>query len=198
VNGLGVSRGVSGLLAACCCLGVVSVDAAKSDPPAAMGQKRASPLTRIPVTATAIVEHASIQPDGSTRIGILFDIEEGWHIYWKDPGDAGVATQVEWSGPAGVSISALDWPAPQEFADAGNIRTFGYTTSVVLSNVLAMTPEASGVMAVPLRANVRWVACEHICLPGSATLELNLPVSAEPPALSANADRFPPIHSQRD
>ncbi len=163
-----------------------------------MGQKRASPLTRIPVTATAIVEHASIQPDGSTHIGILFDIEEGWHIYWKDPGDAGVATQVTWSGPEGASIGPLDWPAPQEFADAGNIRTFGYTGSVVLSNVLTLTPDASGVRVVPLQANVRWVACRQICLPGSAALELNLPVSVAPPVASANAGRFPPLHSQRD
>jgi len=198
VNGLGVSRVLSGALAAWCCLGVASVGAAERSEPASTAQQRPTRAPQVPVTATAIAEHTSVQPGGSTRIGILFEIEDGWHIYWKDPGDAGVATKVEWSGPAGVSISTLDWPAPQEFVDAGNIHTFGYTESVALSNVLAMTPEASGLTAVPLQAKVRWVACEHICLPGSTTRDLSLPVSTEPPALSANANRFPPVHSNRD
>lgn len=198
MKGLGVSRALSGILAAWCCAGVVSVGAAERDEPVSMLAEQRTLLAPSPVTATAIAEHTSIQPDGSTRIGVLFAMEGGWHIYWKDPGDAGMATQVEWSGPEGVSIGPIDWPAPQEFVDPGDIHTFGYTAHVVLSQTLTMTPPAAELTSVPLHAALRWVACERICLPGSAALELNLPVSAEPPVPSRDADRFPPVQHSPD
>ena len=57
-----------------------------------------------PVTVELITEYASIQPGGQTKIGVHFDLEEGWHIYAKDPGDAGLPTKVIWKGPASVKF----------------------------------------------------------------------------------------------
>lgn len=148
------------------------------------------------VTAAMITEHVSIQPGGRTRIGVHFEMAEGWHIYAEDPGDAGLPTAIAWSSPAGVSVGALQWPSAEEFVDPGDIRTYGYAGAVVLSSPVTLAPRWPGGGSVPIRAAVTWLACKQICIPGSLELELALPVSAQPGPLSANAELFDQIDEQ--
>ncbi len=146
-----------------------------------------------PVKAELIAEHASVQPGGSTHIGVHFDLEDGWHIYWKEPGDAGLPTTIVWQGPSWVSFGPLHWPPPQQFQDPGDIRTHGYSGTVVLYSTLQCQLAAiGGQYPVPLtvHATVKWLACKELCVPGSAELDLSLPVSADPPALSTHAELF--------
>ena len=143
-----------------------------------------------PVTAELIVRHGSVQRGGSTRIGVLFDIEPGWHIYSKDPGDAGLPTTIAWSGPSGVSFGPIEWPTPQQFLDPGEIRTSGYTGAVVLQSTLSLAPQPSAEPSLPIKASVEWLACKELCLPGSARLEVTLPVSPQSPVLSTHAELF--------
>lgn len=154
-----------------------------------------------PVTAELIAAQTSIQPGGTTQIGVLFRMEEGWHIYAEEPGEAGLATSVSWSVPASVSVDSLQWPPPQAFAEPGDIRTFGYEGAVVLPSLLRLAsdqPEADPPLAgadphgtLPITAEVSWLACRDICIPGSATLALVLPISPHPPEPSAYAEWFP-------
>lgn len=146
-----------------------------------------------PVTPTLIAEHASIQPGGATRVGVLFEIEEGWHIYAQDPGDAGLPTKVTWSGSERLSFGPLQWPEPHEFLDPGDIRTFGYKEQVLLASTLALQGAAEifyGAGDIPIRADVTWLACKDICIPGKADLDLVLPFSVDPPAPSTHAPLF--------
>jgi thiol:disulfide interchange protein DsbD len=156
----------------------------------------ASPFARPeaqPVVATLITEHASIQPGGTTRVGIYFEIEPGWHIYAQHPGDAGMPTTIEWAEFAGATFGPIEWPPHEEFLDPGNIRTFGYSGHTVLAQTLTLitreTPDT-----VPLQATVKWLACHDICIPGSAELQVTLPVSAQPPVLSAHSELFDHTH----
>lgn len=155
--------------------------------------KFATPEGGHPVSAELIAEHASIQPGGATRVGVHFELEEGWHIYAHDPGDAGLPTTVIWKPLEGQRYGPLQWPPHQEFVDPGDIRTRGYSGSVVLSSTLTISPRAVSSppgAAQGIRARAEWLACKEICLPGSADLELGLPVSIAPPALSAHAELF--------
>ena len=142
-----------------------------------------------PVTAELIAKHASVQPGGRTQVGVLFEIERGWHIYAKDSGDAGLPTSIKWAGPPGAHFGDLAWPPHQEFQDPGDIHTFGYAGSVVLSSSLSLDPGYADAVA-PVSAHVEWLACHEICLPGSADLELKLPVGPEPPRSSTHAQHF--------
>jgi thiol:disulfide interchange protein DsbD len=146
------------------------------------------------VQAELIAEHASIQPGGSTRIGVHFDIEEGWHIYADPPGDAGLPTKVVWSAPFG-SIGSLQWPTPHEFLDPGDIRTSGYERLLVLTSryTIPAAWRESPPNPIPITAKVRWLACRNICIPGSAQLDLSLPISDQPPAFSTHAQLFEQI-----
>lgn len=143
-----------------------------------------------PVSAELVTEHASIPPGGKTRVGVLFKIQEGWHIYYKDPGDAGLATAIAWAPFPGAIFGELQWPEPSHFTDSGNIHTNGYAKQVVLSNQLTLvtreTPDA-----VSLHAKVKWLACHEICLPGSAELDASLPVNSSAQTPSPYARFFP-------
>jgi thiol:disulfide interchange protein DsbD len=137
-----------------------------------------------------MAEHAAIRPGGSTRLGVRFQIEPGWHIYAQEPGDAGLPTKVTWMVPDEVSVEPLQWPPPTAFLDPGNIRTFGYDGSAVLSSRIHLAADASA-HEIPVRATVSWLACKELCLPGSAELSAVLPISSEPPAVSSDAALFP-------
>lgn len=148
-----------------------------------------------PVKAELIAEHASIQPGGGkTHVGVHFNLEEGWHIYADPPGDAGIATTIEWSGEcADFSALGTRWPRPQEFVDPGNIRTFGYDGSVVATIEMANRCEYFQVTKdskMSVGAKVRWLACHDICIPGSAELTLALPLTLESPRPSTHAELF--------
>jgi thiol:disulfide interchange protein DsbD len=143
-----------------------------------------------PVTAELIAEHASIQPGGRTRVGVHFDLEEGWHIYAKEPGDAGLPTKVTWHLLPEATFGPLQWPKPQEFIDPGDIRTVGYSGTVVLYSLLTITTQVPADRLLPIVATVEWLACRDVCVPGATTLELSLPVSSTPPALSTHAELF--------
>ncbi len=171
-----------------CCLSLVA--ASKQAPPA--GFSGFQPAGGHPVTAELITEHASIQPGGQTKVGVHFDLEEGWHIYAQEPGDAGLPTTITWNAPEEATIGPLQWPKPHEFLAAGDIHTFGYAGTVVLSSTMTLV-QGTKSDAIPLRAKVAWLACKDICVPGSANLEMTLPVTANPPAFSTHAQFFEQI-----
>ena len=142
------------------------------------------------VRAELIAEHASIQPGGTTRIGVHFELEEGWHIYADPPGDAGLPTKIDWTVPNGLSVGPLQWPPAQELEDPGDIRTFGYTGTVVLYSTLSYQAWRDAYQSILVKATVKWLACKALCVPGSAELGLSLPVSADPPVFSTHAQLF--------
>lgn len=140
-----------------------------------------------PVTAELITEHVSVQPGGQTRIGVLFTLEPGWHIYAKEPGDAGLPTTIEWTAPLDATIGSVHYPAPKAFLDPGDIQTFGYDSQVLLWSPLS-TQGASG--ELPVRAQVKWLACKDICIPGKAERHIAIPIRADPLAPTSHAPLF--------
>jgi hypothetical protein len=105
----------------------------------------------------------------SIFLGVRFDIRPGWHIYWKNPGGAGLATDVQWRLPAGVEVRELLWPVPIAFTQSGDIPGYGYEGEVVLAAEL----RSSGAVpdAAVVGASVSWLACKDVCVLGSAELE---------------------------
>ena len=48
------------------------------------------------VAARLITETDGVATDQPFRVGILFDIQPGWHIYWRNPGDSALPTRIAW------------------------------------------------------------------------------------------------------
>lgn len=111
-------------------------------------------------------------PAQSFLVGVHLQIEPSWHIYWKYPGDAGMATSVKWKLPEGFTVSDLMWPVPIAFEQPGQIQGMGYEDEVVL--LARVTPPAGWSGVATIGAQVSWLCCETTCVPGKASLQLEV------------------------
>jgi thiol:disulfide interchange protein DsbD len=125
-----------------------------------------------PVRARLIAESDAITPGGSVWLGVHLDQDPGWHTYWKNSGDAGLPTEVDWELPEGFTVSALVWPAPHRYVEAGDLITFGYSDNALLLAQLTAPSDLTG--SVTIRAGVGWLMCKELCIPGSENVELTL------------------------
>ena len=133
------------------------------------------------VTAALVAETASVAPAATLWVDLHLAIKPGWHVYWRNPGDSGLPTTIEWNLPSGFSAGGISWPVPERFVQGG-IGNYGYAESVdLLVPIIAPKELVVGGTAV-LAAQASWLACADICIPGSAKLSLSLPVAAGPVA----------------
>lgn len=142
------------------------------------------------VKASLLTDVDAIQPGQRFRIGVLYQMEPGWHIYWKYSGDSGIPTKIDWQLPAGFKVGELQWPLPVRDKEPGDLQVFIYNSEVLLfADVEA--PEELPPGPVELRARSDWLVCQSLCIPGSAQLSMKLNVG--PPASSTSQaifDRF--------
>jgi len=126
-------------------------------------------------TVDLIAERTSVQPARPFWVGLHFQLEKGWHIYWTNPGDSGEPPRVKWNLPAGFQAGSLRWPIPRRIEDHSLID-YGYQNEVLLP-VEIRPPASLGMGAdVQLSATVNWLVCREICVPGRAALALTLPI----------------------
>ena len=113
--------------------------------------------------------------DEGLLVAVRIKMEPGWHVYWENPGEAGMPVEIEWGLPEGFRALPLEFPVPERF-DSGGITGFGYKDEVVLFS--SIVPEGMqddlSVPAgkFPLRAELSWLSCKEVCVPGSASLIL--------------------------
>src|SRR4029077_16394173 len=139
------------------------------------------------VKASLLADTSAVVPGKPFNVGLLLRMAPGWHTYWKFSGDAGLPTEVKWKLPAGWKISRIQWPIPLKTIDPGDIQTYGYVDEVLLMQEITPPPKLDSSSA-KLSADANWLVCEKICIPGSATLPLELPVSAT--SQPANTELF--------
>jgi thiol:disulfide interchange protein len=122
----------------------------------------------------------------SADAGLYFKIDAGWHIYWKNAGDAGEPPQLHWTLPNGITAGDLQFPAPKRLP-LGPLMDFGYEDEVLFPFKLNVSPAAKPGPA-QLDAKVSWLVCRATCIPGKAELVVNRDVSPHPgkPVLKAS------------
>lgn len=130
-------------------------------------------------TVTLLSDSNTAGPGQSLRLGLRFELADGWHIYNRNPGDAGLPPELDWQLPAGMTIGEIEWPAPQRLTE-GALVTFGYTGAPML-----VIP-AKGGGAVKLHAS--WLVCHDICVPEEA--DFSLDIHPGKPAPSPQAKLF--------
>jgi thiol:disulfide interchange protein len=127
-----------------------------------------------------LIAHA---PDGVTPgkqvwVGLLLAHQPEWHTYWKNSGDSGLPTQMQWTLPAGVVAGDIAWPVPKKIP-IGNLANYGYEGTVLLPVPLTITPEfkpslLAGDLDVKLKA--QWLVCRTECIPEDGDLSIKIPV----------------------
>jgi DsbC/DsbD-like thiol-disulfide interchange protein len=159
--------------------------AAGASPPA-----QGSPREPLHVAIEALADQQAVEPGQSFRVALVEHIERGWHTYWINPGDAGQATKLLWTLPAGYSIEAVQWPVPQVFR-SGPLVTYGYEGEAVLLQTVH-APSRLSSSPVELSVEAQWLACQDICIPEHALAQVSLRQAsgASHPAPSASMRRI--------
>src|ERR1700685_1711902 len=131
----------------------------------ASAQAGSTPITH--GTLELVAENQWIAPGQKFDLGLHFQLEQGWHIYWVNPGDSGEPPRVEWQLPAGLSAGGTEGPAPRSFG-AVCIVDFAYEDAVTL--MVPRHAEASLAAQQPVRlvAQVKVLVCREMCIPGKA------------------------------
>jgi len=131
----------------------------------------------------------AIRPGDTFTIGVLLRLDEGWHVYWTNPGDSGTPTRLTYEDTKGLRISPNLLPLPEHFDQPGGLIGFGYKNEVLLTaSVTASAYLSPG--ETKITVTVSWLCCNDICIPGQAHLDLTLTV------LPAGAVKPEPDHRE--
>ncbi|MGH1364785.1 MAG: protein-disulfide reductase DsbD family protein [Calditrichia bacterium] len=127
------------------------------------------------VAAQLVSEVESIRPATPFTVALRLEMDPHWHVYWINPGDAGLAPEIEWNLPEGFSAGEIQWPFPERIPFSG-LLNFGYEDELLL--LVDITPPADlADSEVTLKAETTWLVCKESCIPEDASLELKLAVN---------------------
>ncbi|NQE61984.1 protein-disulfide reductase DsbD [Caulobacter sp. RHG1] len=133
------------------------------------------------IESELVSQEAGIAPGGTVYVALRQKIQEHWHTYWRNPGDAGEATKITWTLPAGWSAGDMVWPTPQK-ARLGPLLDYAYEGEVLIPVPITAAANAQVGTTVSLTADVFYLVCEQVCVPEEAKLTLMLPVVAGTPS----------------
>jgi thiol:disulfide interchange protein/DsbC/DsbD-like thiol-disulfide interchange protein len=123
------------------------------------------------VQVKLIVVPSQLNKGEANRGGLYFKLDQGWHVYWKNPGDAGEPPHIQWTLPSGVSAGPLQFPTPKRLP-LGPLMDYGYEDEVLFPLDLNVANSAKTGAAV-LHAKADWLVCRATCIPQKAELEVS-------------------------
>jgi thiol:disulfide interchange protein DsbD len=127
--------------------------------------------------ARLVLSAEAARPGETVTAGILLKMPPGWHTYWRNSGDSGAPTKIAWQLPDGIKAGEIQWPVPEKLTVA-DLTTYVYHDEVVLLVPLTLADQiAPG--SKELRAQVSWLECERVCVPGKGEVKASLEVGAK-------------------
>ena len=152
---------------------------------ACSGASYGAPVRTEHVEAELVAARSAIEAGKPTLVALRLKMIPHWHTYWRNPGDSGQPTAIQWTLPAGYQAGPIQWPHPRRLP-AAHLMNFGYEDEVMLPVEIAVPAGASG--SAVLRAQANWLVCnEERCIPEEAELALTLPVGPGEPSVWAKA-----------
>ncbi|MEM0895307.1 MAG: protein-disulfide reductase DsbD domain-containing protein [Verrucomicrobiota bacterium] len=124
-------------------------------------------------------ETPSIAPGTTFTIGLRILHDEGWHTYWKQPGIAGIPTQLDWDLPDGFEASPIQWQQPQTTKMAV-YTVYGYEGEAILLTEISAPDSLPVGPDVTLKTRITWMMCAKQCVPSTTEAEITLKTAANP------------------
>lgn len=121
-----------------------------------------------------IARNSEIRPSRTFQIALRFKIEPGWHIYWQNPGDTGVATNVDWKLPKGFQHVSDEWSRPHKFVSSGIVSYGHEDTAYLVSTFLA--PARTALRTAQIKFTADWLICKESCVIGKRNGGIDLPI----------------------
>jgi thiol:disulfide interchange protein DsbD len=125
-------------------------------------------------------------PGGELVVALRQTVAKDWHTYWRNPGDAGQATTLDWRLPQGWKAGGIVWATPQRLP-LGTLMNYGYEGEVVLPVTLVVPVDAKPGQILTLAAEAGFLVCKDICIPEQASLTLEVKVASGTPKVDAKA-----------
>lgn len=124
-----------------------------------------------------LIGHApqGIGPGKPLWLGLQLRHASGWHTYWKNPGDSGLPTELNWTLPSGWQAGAIEWPLPQR-VQIGNLANYGYENEVLLPVAVTVPQPLPDGAEVDIQLRASWLVCREECIPQEGDFVLRLPL----------------------
>lgn len=187
------------------CAGGRSAEPASAPAPAATAEPSTEPSAEPSgedlVAFSLIADRAAVVPGQPLTLAARFDIDPEWHIYWENPGESGLATEVTFEAPEGFAVGPVRYPGPVAFSSPGPVVSYGYAGTVLLSAPVEVPKSLAAGDHVTFQADGFWLACRDSCIRGQGKAELKLLVLAsgrepQPPEAPAGAEADRALLSQ--
>jgi len=120
----------------------------------------------------------TVCPGSSFEVGIKIDLDPGWHTYWQNPGDSGVAPTIAWHLPTGWQAGAIQWPIPHKLF-APELVSYGYEHQALLLTRVTAPKDAKIGSKAMLSAKVDWLVCREGCVPAKTNLSIPIKIGKE-------------------
>ncbi|WP_210203907.1 protein-disulfide reductase DsbD domain-containing protein [Bosea sp. 124] len=128
------------------------------------------------VTATLLSSRDAVAPGERFHVALVQKIAPGWHTYWRNPGDSGEPTRIDWTLSQGAA-GEIQWPAPKAIP-VEPLVNFGFEGTLLLPVEIAVPQNVKPGERLTLKANATWLVCEKICIPEEGAFQLDLPVAS--------------------
>lgn len=155
-----------------------------------VGDGGPGPIKAQHLTVQLVSASSTMAPGGTLQAGLTFTLDPQWHVYWINAGDAGESPKITWTLPSGITAGPLQFTIPKRLPN-GPLMDFGYE-NVATFPVQMIAAKSVKAGNVHLDAQVSWLVCREVCIPGKAHLGLNLTIApgaaqAQPSGVLAEA-----------
>ena len=137
-----------------------------------------SPVATDNVKARLVSEVNGVGPGQVFWVALDLNIRDGWHTYWRNPGDSGEPTKLAWQLPPGFTAGDIVWTTPHRFEIAPLVN-YGYAKHAMHLVQITAPKDLKAGTPVTLAAKASWLVCSDVCIPEGADLQLTMPASAQ-------------------
>ncbi|MBL0423246.1 thioredoxin family protein [Ramlibacter sp. AW1] len=129
-----------------------------------------------------LLAHApdGVGPGKTIWLGLQLAHQPEWHTYWKNSGDSGLPTSLQWSLPPGVQAGDIAWPLPKKIP-IGTLANYGYEGTVLLPVPVTVSPEfrpAPLARTLDVRLKASWLICKQECIPEDGEFAVKVPLQS--------------------
>ena len=139
------------------------------------------PVSAVVTTNEVRAELMAWAPEGvgagkPVWLGLQLAHQPEWHTYWKNPGDSGLPTMLEWKLPAGIDAGEIAWPTPKKIP-IGTLANYGYENTVLLPVPLTIAPGFNA-SQLDIKLKASWLVCRKECIPQEGEFTLSVPAKS--------------------
>ena len=128
-----------------------------------------------------VAEVLGLKAGEDFQMGIRMSMDPHWHSYWINPGDSGLATKISWDMPDGFKADEIIGPYPHRVDYETGLTSYTYDGEILFLSRIHVPVHLKREGSVQIKAEVKWLACEKICVPGKASIQVSLPMAGGEP-----------------